>query len=256
MGEKRQTMGVLDKALSVLQSFSPTHPDMTIEEIASRTRINRSSVQRVVFTLVSMGYLESIRHGKSYRIGARVLGISYSYLRNNRLLRGAMPELIRLANLAERRSDLVVLDDCEVVYLARIPGRLDASSVSPAGRRWTAVSSAFGRAILSTMPLEQREAVIRNAHVPKPTGRTITDLDEIRRKIGQAAKDGFAFQIGEINEGSAAIGAPVFGAGDHAFAAIGLGTIADEMNDENIRKELARLTREAAVSLSRLNIVD
>ncbi|MDA7430905.1 IclR family transcriptional regulator [Primorskyibacter aestuariivivens] len=254
MAESRKTVGVFDKALNVLSCFSADMPDLTIEEISQVTKINRSSVQRVVFTLNAMGYLEFEEQGRAYRISQKLLGLSFSYLKNSQLLRMGMPVLVRLANTSNLRADLVVLDGNEVVYLARIPSRAEAFSVSPAGRRWTAVSSAYGRAILSTMPDEQCERILQSSKIPTPTSRTITDMDVIRSKIRQASSDGFAFQLGEVIEGSAAIGAPVFSPSGKAIAAVGLGTTVGEMEAPENRSLLSKMAMETALTLSRMNI--
>ncbi|PWJ86132.1 IclR-like helix-turn-helix domain-containing protein [Pseudaminobacter salicylatoxidans] len=47
----------LAKGLSVLTAFGPFRPAMNLLELADATDLNKSTIQRCVFTLEAMGYL-------------------------------------------------------------------------------------------------------------------------------------------------------------------------------------------------------
>ncbi|HEY0201008.1 MAG TPA: helix-turn-helix domain-containing protein, partial [Burkholderiaceae bacterium] len=47
----------LEKGLEVLQAFGPQRRSMTLAEVAQATGLNKSSAQRMVFTLEQLGYL-------------------------------------------------------------------------------------------------------------------------------------------------------------------------------------------------------
>ncbi|MEH6741665.1 MAG: helix-turn-helix domain-containing protein, partial [Sulfitobacter sp.] len=126
----------LEKSLRSLEAFQSDQATLTVKEIASLTGDAVSSVQRSVFTLEALGYLERELGGNRYVLGRSCLRPAYGYLRGNRFLELSSPHLIKLSERLNTRCDLTVLDGNEIVYLARFPSKDEAFVLSPVGRRW------------------------------------------------------------------------------------------------------------------------
>lgn len=237
----------------MLSAFTSQKPVLGIDDLAETSGLNRSAVQRVTYTLVHLGYLQKEKPGL-YALTHKVLQLSYAYMRFNMLMQVAAPYISELADRLGMRADLVVLDDTEVVYLIRIPSRIEMFSLSPMGRRWTAISSAAGRAMLSRMDDDSIADVLARADLPQATPSTILDRERIRAIIAQARNDGYTYQLGEVLPGAAAIAAPILGASGAPIGAVGLGTTVTEMQQDGRREELAKQVMETAGALSHMNI--
>ncbi len=251
--KRRESVGSVEKAFLVLGAFSSQKPMLGFGDLVQATGLNRSAVQRVTHTLVHLGYLRKETPGL-YALSHQVLRLSYAHMRFNTLMQVAAPYISGLADELGMRADLAVLDDTEVVYLIRIPSRIEMFSISPMGRRWTAISSASGRAMLSRLDDDSIADVVARADLPRATPSTILDRERIRALIAQARNDGYAYQLGEVLPGAAAIAAPIIGAFDAPIGAVSLGTTVTEMQMDPRREELARRVMETANTLSQMNI--
>ncbi|WP_419906492.1 IclR family transcriptional regulator [Hoeflea sp.] len=252
----RSRINVLEKTFSVLEAFSASTPELNLEGLSELTGIGKSSLQRLTHTLCELDYLRRTDKRGYYALTHRPLVLSFAYLRFDELARAASPLLGRLADQTELRADLTLLDGTDIVYAVRIPSRVETFSISPAGRRWPALASASGRAILSGLPEETVDAVFAQTELPAATTRSILDKETIRRAIGQAKVDGYAYQIGEVLEGAAAVACAINNASGLPFAAISLGTSVSELENIERRRELAATVINAANSLSSLSFVN
>ena len=87
----------LAKALDVLEAFQNSSGALTVKDVAELNDETQSSVQRSIYTLETLGYLEREEAGKRYVPGRACLRPVYGYLRNNRFLETATPYLIDLS---------------------------------------------------------------------------------------------------------------------------------------------------------------
>src|SRR3546814_17134799 len=65
----------LEKGLAVIRAFSTAHRSMTMGDVAEAIHISRSSAQRMVFTLETLGYLK--KHVKIGRASCRARVCKY-----------------------------------------------------------------------------------------------------------------------------------------------------------------------------------
>ena len=81
----------LAKGLSVLTAFGPSRPAMNLLELAEATGLNKSTIQRSVFTLEALGYLAREGGSKRYRLTVKSLEIGTGYLQTAELIERANP---------------------------------------------------------------------------------------------------------------------------------------------------------------------
>jgi len=251
---ERQRIAVLEKALTLLEIFDQAHPELKLEEIVKLSGLNKSSCQRIVHTLFKLGYLQRVGKRGTYSLSHRFLNFSFSYMRFNQLLQVASPYLGKLAEKTGLRVDLTILDGLEIVYVARIPSRVETFPISPVGRRWVALSSASGRAILGQLPEDKVTEILEKTNLRKATSKTILDKSEIYKHVLQARTEGFSYQLGEVLEGAASIAAPIFGANGAPIAAINIGTSVSELENSERRSELLQELLPVTQNLSNMAI--
>lgn len=251
--KRRESIGSVEKTFLVLGAFNSQVPELGLDDLAQATGLNRSAVQRITYTLAQLGYLQKEKRGL-YSLTHKVLRLSYAHMRFNTLMQVAAPYVSGLANQLGVRADLAVLDDTEVVYLIRIPSRVEMFSISPMGRRWPAISSAPGRAMLSRLDEPALDDILARSDPTPATPRTVLDKGRIREIILRARTDGYTYQLGEVLVGAAAIAAPIIGASGGPIGAVSLGTTVAEMQQDAPRDELATHVMKTAQALSLMNI--
>lgn len=242
------------KSLRCLEVFQKAEGALSVRDIAKMTGDSLSSVQRSAFTMEALGYLEREANGPRLVPGRSCLRPAHGYLRNNRFLETATPYLIDLSERLDIRADLTVLDGTDIVYLARIPSRDELLNLSPLGRRWPAVSTASGRAILSALPEEEKERVLQASDFAPITSKTITNEGDVRAAIVRARDCGYAYQSEEVLTGAASLGAAVLGRVNKVLGAVIIGGAADRFADETQRLVLGEAVLKAARAISAHNI--
>lgn len=244
--EKGMTSSALLKALNILEAFQDSAQAMTAKEIAVRQSETQSSVQRSLYTLETLGYLEREENGKAYVPGRGCLCPVYGYLRNNRFLESATPYLIDLSERFATRADLTVLHGTEIVYVSRVPSRDEILNLAPLGRRWPAVNTASGRAILAALTDEECERVLAASTFAKITPYSLDTRTAVAHAIAQTREVGYAYQSEEVAVGSASVGAAVVGGGGEVLGALILGGAVDAFQDRERRDNLGQAVKQAA----------
>lgn len=98
--------------------------------------------------------------------------------------------------------------------------------------------------ILAHMSDERFEKVIDRHGLPEQTPRTITDPDELQKKLREIRKEGVAINDREAAKGVRSIAAPVFGR-DEIVATVCVSGPANRMTDDRCYEEIKPLLLEA-----------
>jgi IclR family pca regulon transcriptional regulator len=115
--DKKDWIAGLDKGLAVLQTFDEHNSRLTATQAAQRCGITRTATRRYLLTLQHLGFVST--DGKLFWLTPKVMRLGQSYLESARLPRIVQPSLQRLAMGTQEISFVAVLDDFELVYIAR-----------------------------------------------------------------------------------------------------------------------------------------
>lgn len=210
----------LEKGLAVLRSFNTSHRSMTIGEVGKATGMNRSSAQRLVYTLEQLGYLR--KHSKTgrYQLTVRSLEIGFNYLSTHTLIDIANPFLSELSNFSGETVCLTEPDRLDMVYIARFVSSQHIPVHMPIGSRIPMYCSASGRAILSTMPEDKAFALLRASTLEKHTANTCTDIDQLMGSLQTTRQRGYAVNQEELFLGDMALASPIINSANEPVASV------------------------------------
>lgn len=235
-----------ERTLQVLSAFHQASGPLSLSEIATMSGIDRSAVQRMVHTLMKLGYMRRSADNRGYLPGIRLLDHTLDLLRLDPLVQKATPVLLELRKNIRERVDFSLYDETRLVYALRMQSKRETFYASLVGHSVPTYCTAGGRAVLSTLPLaEVRDIVMRTA-LHKYTPKTETDLDEIFAQIGKAQGDGFAMVVEEFVLGEVAIGVAVTSRDGHPLAAIHVAGSLSEWTPETFGRQIAPVAIEAA----------
>ena len=89
-------VAAVERALTVLDTLAEGE-ELGTNELARRTRINASTVSRLLATLAARGFVEHVPETGRYRLGLRLLQLGNAVLSRLDLRRVARPQLEALA---------------------------------------------------------------------------------------------------------------------------------------------------------------
>lgn len=210
----------LEKGLAVLNAFDSQHRTMNLAEIAQAAGINKSSAQRMVYTLEQLGYIRKHSATRRFQLTAKALGIGFSYLAANALVDAASPFLAELVKITSETCNLTEPDGLEMVYVTRFVCSNFVPVYMPIGSRIPMYCTASGRAWLSALPEPEAYALILKSERIAHTVHTRTGVNDIMDQLSIARERGFALNAEELYLGDMTVAAPVLGKQGRPVAAV------------------------------------
>ena len=243
----RLFVGALSRGLRVLEAFSQAPRPMSLSEIASISGIDKSGVQRIVHTLVQLGYLDKQQDGVA--LSHKILDRAFDYLRSNPVIQRAVPVLADLRRTIQERVDLSLFDDLTMHYVVRTQSKRDTFYAHLIGRRVPTFCSSGGRSVLSHLPDDRVMDILMRSDRRKLTPRTTVDIDEIMARIRQVRTSGYSLAVEEIIVGEVAVAAAVLDGNGMPVGAIHIAGSLAEWKPEDFVARAGPLVTAAAAGL-------
>ncbi|MBO0344499.1 IclR family transcriptional regulator [Roseibium sp. CAU 1637] len=241
----------LGRAMQVLSAFHQTDKPLTLQEIATISGVGRSAVQRMVFTLRAMGYVDRDPDDRGYVPGLRILDHTLDFQRLNPVVVKAAPVLLELRRMARERIDLSLWDDLRLVYASRLQSKREILSSTLIGHKVPLFCTSGGWAILAHLTDAEADALLTRSDRTQCTPKTITDIKQLKREIAKAREKGYAVAHEQILSGEIAMAAAILDANRRPVAAIHLAASLAEWSPEEFEKQFAPLIIQAARTVSR-----
>src|SRR5690606_17144955 len=180
--------------LSGLGAVTPGARSPGTIEIAERTGLARSTVSRIVYTLLTLGYLRYDAETGRYSPGYGVLALGFGCLANLEVRSVARPLMESLAHETGAAVALGVFDGRAMVYVDAVHGSSALYLRLPAGHR-VGMNSAMGRTYLASLPAGERDALLGTLELTP-------DMPEILRKAcADYRTSGCCYGIGDWEPG-------------------------------------------------------
>jgi len=170
---------------------------LTLTDIAVRTGLPKSTVHRLVHRLVELGVLEE-HAGRGYRIGIRLLHLA-ARMPISSLREVALPRMVRLEAATRCQVQLIGIRGGRMRMVEHViqPDMPVPTSYPVDGL--AAWETATGQAIMSRLPIEEVEVLLRGAPPEQAADLLGGGLAEIRRSGVAGAwhrnTDGTAFHV-------------------------------------------------------------
>mgnify|MGYP003139829818 FL=1 len=221
MANKTDIIGSLTKGLQVLECFGSDRPRLSIAEVAALTGQDRASARRCLLTLHHIGY--ATYDGKYFSLTPRVLRLGMGALAALPLPQIVQPWLDQLSDQIGQSCSVSMLDDTEIVYLARAAQRRVMSIGLMPGSRLPAHCTSMGRVLLAALPEQQARAVIDASDLTPRTVHSLHNPAEIMAEIAHVRAQGFAVIDQEVELGLRSLAVPIIDAKGRVVAALNIG---------------------------------
>lgn len=241
-------MTSLARGLAVVQAFSDSRKPQTIANISQKTGIPRAAVRRCLHTLRELGYVDAELNNFSLR--PKVLTLGYSYLSSTPLTVSAQPYLNDISRTLNESSSLAVLDDGEVLYVARAANSRVMSVALNTGSRLPAYCTSLGRVMLAYLPSDELERYLAKTKLRALTENTVVNQKRLREILAGVRQDGYAINDEELELGLRSIAVPVRGASGQVLAALNVGAQAARVSVKQLEKEFLPVLLRGAQELS------
>jgi len=247
--DRRDWIAGLEKGLRIIEAFNDTHPRLTPSTAAWRTGVTRTAARRYLRTLHHLGYLDS--NGRMYWLTSRVLRLGWSYCDSAKIPRAVQPFLQRISAELDGASYFAVLDEDDVVCVAR-DGSTRVHNGFVIGARVAASLSSAGIALLSCLnPREVDRWLAGRAFMPY-TPYTVTTQEGVRDLINSARRKGYALLEQQLERKVRGIGVAIRTRNAGVVGAIGISLAMEKETAERAVARALPLLQEAEYSLRTL----
>ena len=236
------------RGLAVIRAFADSRNPQTIAQISQHTGIPRAAVRRCLHTLRQLGYVEAELN--NFTLRPKILTLGYSYLSATPLTVAAQPCLNGISKTLGESSSLAVLEEDQVLYIARAATSRVMSVSLSAGSRLPADCTSLGRVLLAQLPDAELDAYLARTELLPRTEHTITDKARLRAVLVGVRRDGYAINNEELELGLRSIAVPVRGASGRVLAALNVGAQAARVPGERMLEEFLPVLRRAAQELA------
>jgi len=161
--------------------------------------------------------------GAASRRGGLTLAPAYHYIQSNLLLRRAVPYLVQLSSSTEEATNISVLEGTHVVFVVRFVSRHGLQVNASVGTRMPAFCTGSGIAILSHLPRQEAEAILRASRLNPYTPYTTWRMPDLLAKLELAAERGYAVCVDEMTINDISVAAPVLDTDGRPIAAVNVG---------------------------------
>jgi IclR family transcriptional regulator, pca regulon regulatory protein len=225
-------MTSLARGLAVIKAFSDHRRAMTIAQLSQKTGIPRAAVRRCLYTLKQLGYADS--EANNFFLKPAILALGYAFLSSTPLTVAAQPYLNDLSRRLKESCVLAVLEQNEVMYVARSHTSRVLSLALNTGSRLPAYCTAIGRVLLAGLSATQLDRYFASVVLTPHTERTVVSEQKLRDILFEVRQRGFAVVEEELEIGLRSIAVPVRGASGATVAALSIGAQVGRISRDQI----------------------
>ena len=236
----------LVRAITVVETLAAHRSGATVTALAAELSLPKSSVFRVLHTLLHLGYVRQDRSTERYSLGTKFLHLAASVERGSDLRTLAHPLLVELSEQTTETVHLALPVDDRMVYIDKVESTRTVVMASRVGQHLPQHCSALGKAYLSALPVDERRAVVGRLELERRTSRTLTDPEALLADLELSAKRGFAMDNLENEDGVRCVGAAIVDDRGKPVAALSISAPASRFAMPTARAAGSRCTETAA----------
>lgn len=232
MANERDLMSGLAKGLRVLEAFRVEQPRLSISQAADAAGLDRATTRRCLLTLAELGY--AAYDGKYFTVTPKVLRLGTGCLATMPLPRIVQPVLDKLSEAIGQSTSVSILDETEIVYVARAAQRSVMSISLMPGSRLPAYCTSMGRVLLAALDREAQRAVLEKSDRRARTALTLIEIEALMDELVATRQRGYALIDQEVELGLRSIAVPVNNVRGQAVAALNVGLSASAASMEDL----------------------
>lgn len=214
-----ETIKMVDRALTVLDTLRMESNRLGVNEIAKLCGINPSTAFRILKTLEVNGWVFQSGDGR-YIAGQKLCFVTE---KNNLYL--ALKEVAsfvmdRSTAKHSQAMNLIVREgtSCYIIQQSRTKNLVDY--IAPMYANLPFYACAGGKILLSELPISLVDEIIHSCEMVPLTKHTITDPEQLWHELRTVAKQGYAFDDKESAENGSCIAVPIRDCDGNIIAAL------------------------------------
>ena len=211
----------VDRALAILQAFTPDEPAMSVLELQQRVGLSRPTLYRLLHTLELRGMIRSEGDPQRFKLSHGIMQLSHVWLKSLDVTSVARPVIEGLRDETGETATLFTLQGGYRICILEAVSRHELAVSRGVGQTLTITAGASGRAILAFLSPDIQTDLINS--IPEHERKRVPErVHVLRRAIAETGKLGYATSFGEVIAGSVGVAAPYFNHTGATAGSVGL----------------------------------
>ncbi|MFJ2738737.1 IclR family transcriptional regulator [Streptomyces sp. NPDC087440] len=238
------------RALDILELFLEGDGALSAPDITRKLGLPRTTVHELVTTLAARNYLVTVPEQPGrYRLGVRTYQLGSRYAEQLDLAAEGQRVAREVAETCDETVHVAVLEDTDVIYIAKVDSTHAVRMVSAAGRKLPAHCTSVGKMLLASLPEPELRARLEGRELVGMTPHSITDPEALQQALADIRARGLATEHRESNPDVSCVAAPVRDSAGRVVAALSVSVPMIRWTEER-GAELAELAAKGAADLS------
>ena len=246
MAEKSGVQSV-ERIFQLIEHLAAHPTGVSLQRLAEETGLAKSTVHRLLASLVGLGYVVQDEENGHYRLTLKMFELSSGIVDSMDIMGVAKAHLERLSQRTGEAVHLVIRDGRDIVYIYKTesgPMRMS----SRVGLRSPLYCTGVGKAILATLPADEVAQIWQHTTPQKLTAHTIVEFDALQAQLTEVRTNGYAIDDEENELGVRCVAVAIPGVGGRAESAFSISGLAPYMTPERIRR-IATLAQDARTDI-------
>jgi DNA-binding IclR family transcriptional regulator len=224
----------VDRTLTILEVLSDYSDGLGITEISDLVSLHKSTVHRLLSTLIYKGYVVQEYETSKYKITFKLFELGSKKVHKLDLLKISRPYTKMLMESVNEVVHLIIREETDIVYIDKVEANNTISMASRIGKRNPMYCTATGKAILAFLPEDEILKVWNSSKIVKLTKNTNTDFILFKKELQTIKDNRFALDDEENEIGVKCVGAPIFDMNGDVVAAISVTGPVTRITDDKI----------------------
>lgn len=199
------TIPILEKSISLLKSVAVSNAGLTVKHLSDTLKIPSATCYRIVRTLVKHHWLHEKAKGE-FQLAYGFAKLARSYAEVEHLLNLIAPGLAALAGSCGLSAKISLREGSFAVTAARAEPLRENAITSPVGAQFPLISGSAGSILLSLLPDEEVDRILRG--LPVELWRNLT-IDDVTKRVQQARREGVCWELGQQHPSIYAVSVPM-----------------------------------------------
>lgn len=250
MGDNDNIVQSLDRTIQILEELALHREGCGITCLSNLTGLHKSTVFRLLNTLMHRGYVSKNNENDRYSLGMRILYLSSAILDGMDLRTVARPYLEELCRNTGEVIHLSTLDNGEAVYIDKVESpNKNIRMYSQIGKRVPLHCTGIGKVLLAWLPEREVEHILRVEGMESYTKNTITNIEDMKMELKKIRDNGYAYDEIEHEEEIRCVAAPIFNINGKVVASVSISGLVLHMTSDRM-PQLTQEVLKAAKNIS------
>ncbi len=195
------------KAFDIIKFISNNQGKLSLSELGRQLGMNKTTLFRYLETLELLNILE--KRDSNWYLGIELFSLGHKVDANRRIVDRIHPQLQEISRRLNETVNLVGMYDNSALYLDKVESSRELQMRSKLGDHLPLHCTSLGKAILSSMPAVEVDAILNVIELKPYTEHTVTSIPELKKQIEFVKNNGYSLEKEELEPGLSCIAVPL-----------------------------------------------